>query len=369
VPACEANQNVVASLHDALSIQYELYRPDIHPGLKAAQALDTVDTEYAVFCADDDFIIPNAIEKCVRFLDSNPDYASVQGHIINARVNQDVDGNSHNQLHLSLKRQVSIEFDDPILRLKKYFMTYGYVWYAIHRRSQLARILCRASDFRGNKIQEVLVNTLSVIQGKRKVLDALYMVKQALPVAGKGRLSQEPPAAGAKSRDKEYIPWPETLSSDYFSEEYALFRNYLAEEVINYSDISKTEAESVVNRLFWEVHIRRRLEGYWRKRAVVPLQSGLNRAFRRVRRTLSILPIATRVALLDRQLINLARIIRRSPWEAYDHLRREKGIDFALETLLDRRSRFHDDFVPIYELLSRYPFGIASSSSLKKSVK
>lgn len=47
---------------------------------KMYSIMQKIDTEFCVICADDDFIIPAAIVKCVDFLRHNLDYAFCQGY-------------------------------------------------------------------------------------------------------------------------------------------------------------------------------------------------------------------------------------------------------------------------------------------------
>ena len=37
-------------------------------------------------CADDDFLVPSAITKCVAFLENNKDYSSAQGHYVSCLI-------------------------------------------------------------------------------------------------------------------------------------------------------------------------------------------------------------------------------------------------------------------------------------------
>jgi len=56
--------------------------PDVHYTTKLNDLSKKITTRYSLLCADDDFIIPESIEKIIDFLDNNPDYNSAQGHYI-----------------------------------------------------------------------------------------------------------------------------------------------------------------------------------------------------------------------------------------------------------------------------------------------
>lgn len=46
---------------------------------KYFQALSRIGTPYVVVCADDDFLLPNAVDTCVEFLELHPEYSLAQG--------------------------------------------------------------------------------------------------------------------------------------------------------------------------------------------------------------------------------------------------------------------------------------------------
>ena len=59
------------------NIRWEKIQLDVAD--KIAYGSNLIQTEYSVICADDDFIIPDAILKCISFLDNNLEYSSAHG--------------------------------------------------------------------------------------------------------------------------------------------------------------------------------------------------------------------------------------------------------------------------------------------------
>ena len=59
-----------------------IHRPGLHFLLKIKEILPLISTDYVLYCADDDFIVPSAIARMVEFLDDNPDYSIAQGHYL-----------------------------------------------------------------------------------------------------------------------------------------------------------------------------------------------------------------------------------------------------------------------------------------------
>ncbi len=66
-----------------LNILYlDHYSSKINAYHKFADMVNYVDRKYCVFCADDDFIIPNGISQSVAFLEKNSDFSVTQGKFI-----------------------------------------------------------------------------------------------------------------------------------------------------------------------------------------------------------------------------------------------------------------------------------------------
>ena len=59
-----------------------IHRPRLHFLLKIKKILPMITTPYVLYCADDDFAVPQAIDEITAFLDSNPDYSIAQGHYL-----------------------------------------------------------------------------------------------------------------------------------------------------------------------------------------------------------------------------------------------------------------------------------------------
>lgn len=59
-----------------------IHRPRLHFLLKLREVLPLITTPYVLYCADDDFTVPEGIAEVTRFLDANPDYVVAQGHYL-----------------------------------------------------------------------------------------------------------------------------------------------------------------------------------------------------------------------------------------------------------------------------------------------
>ncbi|MBI4620265.1 MAG: TIGR00180 family glycosyltransferase [Desulfobacterales bacterium] len=330
-PSCEENRNVVASLCNTLNVHYQMYRTDISVPLKIAQALDTVNSKYAVICADDDFILPQAIELCVCFLEANPDYSIAHGHALRFFSYTSANRDAHHSLRIETYPQCILDFNDPRLRLQKHLKGYTATFYSVHRRSDLIHNMQVCHDKTADiRFGELLPSCLSLIQGKAKRLDILYMVRQVIPdsSAGKGKR----------------LSWLDLLISDDFSQRYTQFRNCLVEELENVMDLPVTEAKNEVNHAFL-AFLALMLYASNIGPCTWEGQDVWKRAVRRIWRVIQILPAAARSAIIERRLV----VMGRSPREAYNKLRLKRELT---------GSPFYADLQPIYEHMMRYPNGV-----------
>lgn len=67
--------------YDPAQVTY-LHWPGMHFLLKIKEILPLISTPYVLYCADDDFAVPKAIDRMTDFLDQNPDYSTAQGHYL-----------------------------------------------------------------------------------------------------------------------------------------------------------------------------------------------------------------------------------------------------------------------------------------------
>lgn len=153
---------------------------------RADDILKKVKTPYSVLCADDDFIVPEGISKCVDFLDENPDYVSAQGNYIFFY-------HSKNKIFYSpgYLSTVGIDFNEnnPKERIEKFNRTFIQFYYSVHRTENLKEIFSLLK----NKIDtidfaELALGMCTLISGKNKSIPVFYSARQIL-YGSAGRLN------------------------------------------------------------------------------------------------------------------------------------------------------------------------------------
>ena len=318
----ETNREVVEATQKNLNVSHQIYPADTPPYAKLVRTLCSLRSPYVAVCADDDFIIPSGLAKCVEFLDANPGYSIAHGYTTAVLV---VRGDSEREQikDASSYPQRGIELETAADRLVDHLSHYTATYYSVHRRAQLAVSLQRASDRTVDyRFGELLSSCLSLIRGKARRLDVLYMVRQA---------DLEPPKYAEKM-----MPWHELLVVEDFPKRYAEFRDCLADELMHASTLSVEEANAVVDRGF---------ASYLAENVTSNNDHGqrpLDRALRAIRS----LPLAVRAAILDGEFLGMIR----DPRQSYRRVAAMQD-KMSLPSLLNARSPFHSDFMHVYRHL------------------
>lgn len=225
------NKSVIASVSN-LKIRYlDHYSPEIVSHHKFADAVNYAETEYCLFCADDDFVTPNGIKKSVDFLEKNGDFVVAHGRYISLRIEKSKRRKPRFIWRAAYATE-SIRFPAAEERLTYHLSNYFLpTIYGVHRADILKMayqelLRCHVSPI---LFGELLPSILTLIHGKMECSDMLYMV-----------------------RTQHTAPhWPMDLrgavAADIYNEEYAKFRECLAAHLSRKSNLDIGEANQVVD--------------------------------------------------------------------------------------------------------------------------
>ena len=289
----------IAALRGTLDIAYAEY-PRAGPGVCLQKLMEHASTPYAATLPDDDFLIPASLERCARFLAEHPDYAAAHG----AGVGVILDSNGlHGQVtECQYYPQPVVEADTAAERLDDHLGDYRVSMFSVHRvetwRAMLRDVhLQEDASFSA----ELLPCCLSVVHGKIKQLDGLYVVRQS-----HNRRYELPTA----------FDW---LTGAKWQPSYQVFLDGVSEALAARDAIGIDVARSVVKRAFQQYLV---------------LAMGVRRRWTGAPWTLAAARRAKR--LLTR-------------------LKPKAGSEFELSALLDPSSRYHADFMPVYRVLVTPP--------------
>ena len=255
--AAAATENLAAidQAQGSLDITYQHFHVDLTT--KCTRALKQIRTPYVVFCADDDFLFPAAVERCVRFLATQPGYSVAQG--ILAVMNCKKPGAPY---HASAG--FSISDDRVLVRCSRMASLWFSTYYGVYRTETLLgnfQITAANSDcLRSYFIPEMLLSQLSVLKGRVRVFPEIYYLIEAHDT----NLGSSPKVAEPKYAEELYLQFRTCLSSQF--EQTGISRASAGRLVDRwYGFMLDFGAAKSRNNTFSIPRIRRSLKRIWRK--------------------------------------------------------------------------------------------------------
>lgn len=199
---------------------------------KIHQILPLIDTKYVVYCADDDFIVPQAIEEIVSFLDLNPDYSSAQGHFLSYEVRKNgID------FYPSYIRNFEKDTNQntPAERLMEFKKLYASLLYSVVRASTFVDmykqcIVDEELKFTNLFLAEIYFNFFALMEGKNKTLPIFYGAREK----------------DYKSATYSTVPLSVLRNSPEYAEEFLNFQTLLVQQLISKQDLPIEIAKSLI---------------------------------------------------------------------------------------------------------------------------
>lgn len=270
------------------------------PGLNDVECMQqivkTVSTPYVVFVADDDFLVPNGLERCIGFLENNQDYNSAHG-IANVFTLQSSGpygkfASSHNY------RLPSIEAETASQRILDHLSNYAVTLFCVHRIESWKDMY---SDITPKHFAaEMLPCCLSVIHGKVKQLDCFYLVRQNHNIR-------------FKQQDRH-----EWMSSPDWDTSYKYFIDLLAKEISLQDGITLEKSRNNIEKAF-KLYL-----DSWTKSTIY-----------------------SRIGKAARYMPGMDRVITKLKQKRYGNL--------SLSMLLNPSSPYHEDFMIVYNAVTIPP--------------
>lgn len=283
------------------------------PGLSIAAAVlgmnTRLTTSYVCLIPDDDFIVPSTVGRCIQFLDEHLDYVAAHGQGV---LISSTSGESRAIDVAGFYRQTVIEDALASTRLIKHLECYTVNLFSIHRAEIWRKMFidpltpahcppCSDSSFR----DELLPCCLSVVYGKIKQVEGLYLVRQV--------------------HDGRYLlpSWFSWVTNINWNPSYRHFRSCVANAVSSVEGISVPAAENVVDAAF-SAYLRRTI-------AKGGARVNLLRKFARNYRILKFFW----------RILNKVRCVI------------DPSDRFNIDCLLSRSSPYHEDFLPVYTAVTQ----------------
>lgn len=168
-----SNQASVAEFRDRLNVDLHYFDLGVIP--KCRQILELVETPFAVFSADDDFLVPSTAHKCSQFLSENTDYGTCGGTALFGQAGL---GKT-----IAARTYHSLTDSSPVQRLKGVSLGQYYcLFYAVHCTKRLKERFRTTEEFTNYEssriLPEVLLLQLMAMDGKIKLISDITYIRQ-----------------------------------------------------------------------------------------------------------------------------------------------------------------------------------------------
>lgn len=244
-------KDAISSFKKNLSIVYRHFpKPEYSIEMCFKELVDNVETPYCVYSGDDDFLIPESLQKCADFLETNPHYIAAHGLRVNIGVKDD---KIFGPVEWALVRQGnSYESENASERWTTYMRNAISTQYYVHRSSTWREMYRHVKDVPIRYFgEEVLPCSMTTILGKVKQLDCLSTV------------FQKQQAAHSFSWLTHSMYW--LLIQPEWSISIQTIRRVLSEAISEHDKIEIDKALEVVDRELW-LHISRMLDKHFKNK-------------------------------------------------------------------------------------------------------
>jgi len=312
----------IKNLKEKINIIYRYFPKSayIHGGMVMKELIELAPTPYAVFAGDDDFLIPNGLERCVNFLENHPEYTAAHGIRVAVRLKSS--GAFGNLESANFVPQPMLEHETATERWAGYMRNAISTQYSVHRTETWRRMY---RDVASVPIQylgpELLPCSMSSILGKIKGLDCLSVVFQ--------------------KNENRIFDWNKQsmynlISHPDWSASIQTMRNCIVDVLSEKDCISIKEAKQIFDREFWH-HVMLILQKqYWEKYREFNSREIFIMALKRFP-----------------YLFSLAKHLWKKRSKPKIHYKYENLI--SLKWLLNPASSFYTDFKIVYEEITTPP--------------
>lgn len=282
------------------------------PNLKVHECLASlmpyIDTPYATFLPDDDFLVTTTVKECIEFLKGNPKYSGATGRGIGFNLKKEgAFGPFHHVQPFYLRSLESERASERLLMLGR---NYYVANYAIRRSEQFCKGFISHEKMKDTSIgAELFPSFLLAVQGKIKQFDKLLVVRHFHPT---------------RYLLPDFFDW---MTSPDWRPSFEVAVDFLAEELCKQDDISLEQAKIVANKAV-SAYLVRILKNQWE---TVHETTGENISSfaKRVVRSISFLP---------------------NYWHIF-HSFLQSG-QLTLPALLRKSSSYHKDFMTIHRVVT-----------------
>lgn len=234
----DSSENIFPDVDKYPGIIY-FHDPNVHFLKKIRKALPFIQTKYVFFCAEDDFIVPQAVEKITEYLDEHDDYCSAQGHFLTFEAQgRKVEFTPRYIRHFDKDYNA----DTATGRLIEFQNPYASLLYSVIRSSVFKEMYTNCFDDQGGLlftnlfVAETYFNYYALIEGKHITLPYFYAARERI----------------AGSATTTTIPFSDVMTKGKYREERESLLQILANKLSSQDDIPESEACEIILKLLKE---------------------------------------------------------------------------------------------------------------------
>jgi len=208
---------------------------------KIREITNLISTPYVFMCANDDFIIPDTVNRVIDFLEENPAYNSGQGIYIDFCYKNGTIMNSLRYRHMIGE---NISECNPSKRIMHLMSNYFQYYYCVYRTETFNRIYESVihkdrTVIHNLNLLELYISLYPVIEGKHIVLPLLYSARENISNSIGNTADDIAEVISKKKYQTEYNDFITLLSSHLLETEHLTFheaKDVIEKAVVYYMD-------------------------------------------------------------------------------------------------------------------------------------
>lgn len=314
----EQTRQVCERFREALQVRYFN-----HAGLNVMVCLEELSraasSPYCTWVGDDDLLCTPGIDRCMACLEQYTDYAAAQGIGL---LFQTADSRPYGPIGSVRGYPYAVlNADSATERLREHVATGMPSLHTAVRRTEDFRAIVggfgrMAGARQGFIFDDVIPHCLAAVQGKVKVLDRLYLIRQA---------------HDGIYRQVDAYDW---ITDPDWHPSYRVFHDRVVEELIRQDGLSAEQVHRVIKEAFLP-YVAHALASAWRRQEATPPESP-----------------RTSLRALAKGLPGAKEM-----WRSLRGLAQRWRDRTSLSALLHPSSPYHADFMPVYRAVTTPPEG------------
>lgn len=228
----------IAEGFPSLNLTITYHHPDAHFLERLVDCARRATTAYVVVHADDDFLVPTAVEACVDVLEDDATVAAAKGQIVFCTVGEADDLTANIQ-----EGHARLEWQAPD-RTLRHIACFSPTLYAVHRRAVFINAYERAQVQNGNVLfWQYLASCWTVASGRLATIDDLQCIREDNATGWRANLV----------KTKDYSHWPYFIVAPDFSAQLGVFKQHIAALLVAHNGDAAVMKQSIDEVCMWLV--------------------------------------------------------------------------------------------------------------------